>query len=69
MNSSNTDSPILQHPETWKTGDEPMTDAQRAYLETLAREAGEPWDAQQTLTKAQAAQRIEALQHRTGRDR
>ena len=27
-------------PETWVTGDEPMTGAQRSYLDTLAREAG-----------------------------
>jgi Protein of unknown function (DUF3072) len=25
-------------PDEWKTGDEPMTDAQRSYLETLCRE-------------------------------
>ena len=28
-------------PEEWVTGDEPMTGAQRSYLDTLAREAGE----------------------------
>ena len=28
--------PALQRdPDEWKTGDEPMTDAQRSYLETL----------------------------------
>ena len=31
-----TDQPALQRdPDEWKTGDEPMTDAQRSYLETL----------------------------------
>ena len=43
-------------PEEWTTGDEPMTAAQHSYLKTLCDEAGEPMD--ETLTKAQAAQRI-----------
>ena len=42
-----------------------MTNAQWAYLTTLSEEAGEPFD--ETLTKAQAAQRIDALQRQTGR--
>ena len=47
-------------PEEWVTGDEPMTGAQRSYLDTLAREAGEelPGD----LTKAQASEHIDRLQ-------
>jgi hypothetical protein len=28
-------------PSTWRTGDEPMTGRQAAYLETLARDAGD----------------------------
>src|SRR5919204_3698468 len=52
-------------PEEWPTGDEPMTAAQHSYLKTLCDEAGEPMD--ETLTKAQAAQRIDALQQQTGR--
>lgn len=47
------------------TGDEPMTGAQKSYLKTLSEEAGEPFD--DTLTKAHAAERIEALQKKTGR--
>lgn len=52
-------------PSDWVTGDEPMTGAQRSYLGTLAHEAGEelPGD----LTKAQASEHIERLQHSTGR--
>ena len=46
-------------------GDEPMTGAQRSYLETLAREAGEQLPAD--LTKAQASEHIDRLQARTGR--
>ena len=60
---------LLHEPEHWKTGDEPMTTAQRSYLETLSREAGETLDPDLTLTKAEAALRIEELQQRTGRSR
>jgi hypothetical protein len=61
-------SPPLRDPDKWKTGEEPMTTAQRAYLETLTREAGEdlPDDIDE-LTKAEAAVRIDELQRRTGR--
>lgn len=47
-------------PEDWVTGDEPMTGAQRSYLDTLAREAGEELPAD--LTKAEASEHIERLQ-------
>lgn len=49
----------------WVTGDEPMTGAQRSYLDTLAREAGETLPAD--LTKADASDHIERLQSSTGR--
>ncbi|HEX4589126.1 MAG TPA: DUF3072 domain-containing protein, partial [Gemmataceae bacterium] len=49
----------------WVTGDEPMTGPQDSYLHTLAREAGEPVD--EELTKAEASEKIEELQERTGR--
>jgi hypothetical protein len=42
-----------------------MTGAQRSYLETLAREAGEEVPGQ--LTKADASKLIDELQDRTGR--
>ena len=42
-----------------------MTGAQQSYLRTLAREAGEPVD--DTLSKADASKRIDALQEETGR--
>lgn len=55
----------IKDPDDWVTGDEPSTAAQRSYLETLAREAGEepPGD----VTKAEAAKHIERLQESTGR--
>jgi hypothetical protein len=55
----------VKNPEDWTTGDEPMTGAQRSYLKTLCDEANEPMD--ETLTKAQASERIAELQQRTGR--
>jgi Protein of unknown function (DUF3072) len=52
-------------PEDWVTGDEPITAAQRSYLDTLAREAGEEISA--NITKAEASEQIERLQQKTGR--
>jgi hypothetical protein len=46
-------------PDQWVTGDEPMTPAQRSYLETLARQAGEAVD--DNMTKAEASKRIDEL--------
>jgi len=51
--------------DDWVTGDEPITGAQKSYLDTLAREAGETLPAD--LTKAQASDHIERLQGDTGR--
>ena len=56
---------VDKDPDQWKTGDEPMTGAQASYLKTLADQAGEPFD--ESLTKAEASRRIDALQQRTGR--
>jgi hypothetical protein len=57
--------PAAKDPEEWVTGDEPMTGPQQSYLETLAREAGE--NVETDLTKAEASERIEELQLKTGR--
>lgn len=56
---------MVKDPKDWTTGDEPMTGAQRSYLKTLSEEAGETMD--ESLTKAQASERIDELQQRTGR--
>jgi hypothetical protein len=56
---------VDKDPDEWKTGDEPMTGAQASYLKTLADQAGEPFD--ESLTKAEASRRIDALQEKTGR--
>jgi hypothetical protein len=69
---TNTDQPhtagsgnAIKDPKDWTTGDEPMTEAQHSYLHTLATEAGE--EAPENLTKAQASEKIDELQHKTGR--
>jgi hypothetical protein len=59
------ESNMQKDPEAWVTGDEPMTGAQRSYLKTLSEEARQPFD--DSLTKAQASQRIDELQAITGR--
>jgi Protein of unknown function (DUF3072) len=54
-------------PSDWTTGDEAMTGAQASYLKTLSEEAGEEFD--DSLSKASASIRIDALQEKTGRGR
>jgi hypothetical protein len=48
-------------PDDWTTGDEPMTGAQASYLKTLSEEAHEPEAFSDTLSKAEASKRIDAL--------
>jgi hypothetical protein len=55
----------VKDPEDWTTGNEPMTGVQRSYLKTLCDEANEPMD--ETLTKAQASERIAEQQQRKER--
>ena len=64
--TGDTDQPGLQRdPDDWKTGDEPMTAAQRSYLETLCRDTGEEFD--ERLSKADASKRIDELRERSPR--
>jgi uncharacterized damage-inducible protein DinB len=56
---------MIKDPKDWTTGEEPMTGAQKSYLKTLCEEAHEAMD--ENLTKAQASERIEKLQQKTGR--
>jgi hypothetical protein len=53
--------PVEKDPETWSTGDEPMTGPQESYLNTLAREANE--DVPEGLSKAEASELIDRLQN------
>lgn len=56
---------VQRDPKEWVTGDEPITEAQRSYLDTLAREAGEQIPAD--MTKAEASQHIDRLRTQSER--
>lgn len=58
------DSGVEKDPAEWVSGDEPMTEAQKSYLDTLAKQAGEQLPA--SLTKAEASQHIDRLKKATG---
>lgn len=62
---NNAEPGLQRDPDEWKTGDEPMTAAQRSYLETLSKEAGEDFD--ESLSKAEASKRIDELRERSPR--
>ena len=71
MSESNTntgqagDPSAEKDPSDWVTGDEPATGAQKSYLNTLAREAGE--EVPDDISKADASIKIDELQEETGR--
>lgn len=56
---NNQRSNTVKDPDEWKTGDEPMTGAQKSYLHTLSTQSGEEID--ENLTKAEASKRIEEM--------
>jgi hypothetical protein len=56
-------------PEEWVSGQEPMTGAQASYLKTLSEEALEPEAYDDTLTKAEASKRIDALKAKLAKER
>lgn len=58
-------STVLKDPDDWKTGDEPMTPAQRSYLNTLAEDTCETVD--ENLTKAEASKKIDELRKESPR--
>jgi len=72
-NNPKVDPPPLSNtekdPDDWVSGDEPMTGAQASYLKTLAEQLGEPSEFNQSLTKAEASKRIDALKTKLERER
>jgi hypothetical protein len=64
-NDDNNKGNAIKDPEDWTTGNEPMTEAQRSYLHTLASEAHV--EINENMTKAEASKKIEELQNLTGR--
>ena len=55
---------LEKDPSKWVSGGDPMTPAQKSYLDTLAKQAGEELPAD--LNKAQASENIERLKDATG---
>jgi hypothetical protein len=54
-------------PQDWVTGDEPMTGAQASYLKTLCEQAHLPDDFDDSLTKAEASEKIEEMKALLGK--
>lgn len=48
-------------PDAWVSGDDPMTGAQASYLKTLSEQADDPDAFDETISKAEASKRIDAL--------
>ncbi|MBM3606626.1 MAG: DUF3072 domain-containing protein [Alphaproteobacteria bacterium] len=48
-------------PDAWISGDDPMTGAQASYLKTLSEQAEEPDAYEESISKAEASKRIDAL--------
>jgi hypothetical protein len=66
VNSGQAGDPTAEKdPSDWVTGDEPATGAQKSYLHTLARQAGE--EVPDDISKADASIKIDELQEETGR--
>ena len=55
-----------KQPDEWVSGDDSMTGAQASYLKILSEEAGDPDAYDESLTKAEASKRIDALKQELG---
>jgi hypothetical protein len=60
------DPSLEKDPSEWVTGGDPITAAQKSYLDTLARQAGEELPAD--MTKGEASEHIERLRQKTGKE-
>ena len=59
------DPSLEKDPSEWVTGGDPITEAQKSYLDTLARQANEEIPAD--ITKGEASEQIERLREKTGK--
>ncbi|WP_346620218.1 DUF3072 domain-containing protein [Blastococcus sp. HT6-30] len=59
--ANSADQTTEKDPDTWVTGDEPATGAQKSYLETLARGTDE--EVPEDLSKADASKKIDELKN------
>lgn len=53
-------------PDAWVSGDDPMTGAQASYLKTLSEQADDPDAFDESIDKAEASRRIDALKEKLG---
>lgn len=60
------DNALEKDPSDWVSGGDPITPAQKSYLDTLARQAGEEIPAD--ITKGEASEHIERLRQETGKE-
>ena len=58
------DGNLEKDPSDWVSGDDPATEAQKSYIDALAKQAGEQIPA--NLTKAEASEQIDRLKKITG---
>jgi Protein of unknown function (DUF3072) len=66
MSTKETAANIQKNPDDWVSGDEPMTDAQASYLQTLSEQAHLPFTVGKNLTKAEASKLIDELRKKAG---
>lgn len=59
--ANSADQTTEKDPDTWVTGDEPATGAQKSYLETLARGTDE--EVPEDISKADASKKIDDLKN------
>ena len=57
---------IQKDPDDLVSGDEPMTEAQAPYLQTLSEEVRQPIEFRQDLTKAEASKQIDEMPKKAG---
>jgi hypothetical protein len=60
---------MKKDPGDWVSGDDPMTGAQVSYLKTLSGQVGDADAFSDSLTKAEASQRIDARKSRLEQER
>jgi hypothetical protein len=59
--STKTNANVKKDPDDWVSGDEPMTEVQASYLQTLCEEAHQPFQLRKDLTKAPASKLIDEM--------
>jgi Protein of unknown function (DUF3072) len=64
--STKTTPTIQKDPDDWVSGDEPMTEAQASYLQTLSEQAHRPFEIREDLTKAEASKLIDEMRRKAG---